>query len=381
MKNIVILGSTGSIGVQALRVIEDFPEKFRIVGLACNSKIELLAEQIYKFNPEVAAVADKKKAGELKSVLSGLKTKVLAGPEGLAELAGLEQAQMVIVALSGAGGLIPVLRAIEASKEIALANKESLVMAGRLVTENARQKQVKILPIDSEHSAIFQCLNGYSNREVRRLILTGSGGPLSELDLSNFKDISPKQALNHPRWKMGSKISIDSATLMNKGLEVIEARWLFDVNIDQIEVIIHPQAVVHSMVELIDGSFIAQMGVTDMYLPIQFALNYPERVSTKVPGLDLNQIGRLSFRAPDLEKFPCLELAYQAAKLGGSMPIVLNAADEELVYSFLDNKIRLTDIARIVEKVMRAHSLKEKSSLSEILEIDNWARQETKRLI
>jgi 1-deoxy-D-xylulose-5-phosphate reductoisomerase len=380
VKNIVILGSTGSIGIQTLKVIEDFPERFKVTGLACNSNTELLLKQIYKFKPRVVAVADKQSAGRLKRAVSGLKIEILAGQEGLSELAGCDDAQMVVIAVSGVSGLIPVLAAIDHRKEIALANKEALVMAGKLVIQKARQKSVRILPIDSEHSAIFQCLNGCSNSEVKRIILTGSGGPLSYLKDSDFSLISPHQALNHPRWKMGAKISVDSATLMNKGLEVIEARWLFDVDIDKIEVIIHPEAIIHSMVELIDGSLIAQLGITDMYLPIHYALSYPQRVSTKMPMLDFSQVKSLSFSPPELDKFPCLGLAYRAARIGGSMSVVLNAVDEEMVYSFLANKIRLTDIPRIIEKVMGTHSLKSEPSLEEILEIDKWAREEARRL-
>ncbi|MEA3560349.1 MAG: 1-deoxy-D-xylulose-5-phosphate reductoisomerase [Candidatus Omnitrophota bacterium] len=379
MKNIVVLGSTGSVGVQALKVIEDFSERFRVTGLACNANIELLTEQIYKFNPEVVAVADKKKAEELKKTVGGLKIKILAGQEGLAEIAAYDNAQMVVVAVSGINGLIPLLTAVERGKEIALANKEALVVAGSLVNRITREKCVRILPVDSEHSAIFQCLDGRMSNEIKRIILTGSGGPLIDLEAAGFSAVSPEQALNHPRWKMGSKISIDSATLMNKGLEVIEARWLFDTDIDRIEVIIHPQAIIHSMVEFLDSSFIAQLGITDMYLPIQYALNYPQRVSTKMPGLDFKQIKQLSFSAPDLKKFPCLELAYEAARLGGSMPVVLSAADEKLVYKFLANKIKLTDIARVIEKVMKAHSLRKEPSLKEILEIDNWTKEEVER--
>lgn len=297
MKNIVILGSTGSIGRKTLRVVEDFPVEFNVVGLACRSNVELLAEQTRRFRPEVIAVADKSKFGQLKQLISDLRissssgagVRILAGEEGLAEMSGYDKAQMVVLAMVGSSGLFPLLSAIEHGKEIALANKETLVMAGELIVRKAEEKGVRILPLDSEHSAIFQCLNVHTNgffppkkktssqQEVKRIILTGSGGPLATLKGSDFSAVSPQQALSHPRWKMGSKISIDSATLMNKGFEVIEARWLFNIDIDRIEIVIHPEAIIHSMVEFIDGSIIAQMAVTDMYLPIQYALSYPRR--------------------------------------------------------------------------------------------------------
>ncbi len=396
MKNIVILGSTGSIGRKTLKVIEDFPDEFKVVGLACRSNVELLSEQASKFRPEVIAVADKGKVGRLKQLISALKVsspsgarvKILAGEEGLTEISGYQEAQMVVSALVGSSGLLPLLSAIEQGKEIALANKEALVMAGELIIRKAREKGVRILPLDSEHSAIFQCLNVSSNgfppankraslrQEVKRIVLTGSGGPLIDLKASDFSSVSSRQALRHPRWKMGNKVSIDSATLMNKGFEVIEAHWLFGIDIDRIEIVIHPEAVIHSMVEFINGSIIAQLGVADMYLPIQYALSYPRRFSTKLDSLDFSRLRQFSFSSPDLDRFPCLGLAYQAAKTGGSMPVVLNAADEELVGYFLDNKIKFTDIPRIIGKLTASHTVRHDLTVGDILEIDKWARQE-----
>lgn len=399
MKNIVILGSTGSIGRKTLRVIGDFPAEFNVVGLACRSNVELLAEQTRRFRPEVIAVADKSKFGQLNTLISDLRVSsssgagvmILAGEEGLAEMSGYDKAQMVVLAMVGSSGLLPLLSAIEHGKEIALANKETLVMAGELIVRKAEEKDIRILPLDSEHSAIFQCLNVHANgflppkkktssqQEVKRIVLTGSGGPLVNLKSSDFSAVSPQQALNHPRWKMGSKISIDSATLMNKGFEVIEARWLFNIDIDRIEIVIHPEAIIHSMVEFIDGSIIAQMGVTDMYLPIQYALSYPRRFFSKLASLDFSQLKQFSFSSPDLDRFPCLGLAYQAARIGGTMPVVLNAANEELVGYFLDNKIKFTDIPRIIEKLMASHSARHEVAIGDILEVDKWARQEVRK--
>ena len=399
MKNIVILGSTGSIGRKTLSVVEDFPVEFNVVGLACRSNVELLAEQTRRFRPEVIAVADKSKFGQLKQLVreagisssSGAEVRILAGEEGLAEMSGYDKAQMVVLAMVGSSGLFPLLSAIEHGKEIALANKETLVMAGELIVRKAEEKGIRILPLDSEHSAIFQCLNVHANgffppkkkvspqQEVKRIILTGSGGPFITLKSSDLSAATPQQALNHPRWKMGSKISIDSATLMNKGFEVIEARWLFNIDIDRIEIVIHPEAIIHSMVEFIDGSIIAQMAVTDMYLPIQYALSYPRRFFSKLASLDFSQLKQFSFSSPDLDRFPCLGLAYQAAKIGGTMPAALNAANEELVGYFLDNKIKFTDIPRIIEKLMASHSARHEVAIGDILEVDKWARQEVRK--
>ena len=381
MKKIAILGATGSIGRKTLSVIEDFPDEFEVVGLTCETNIVLLEEQVRRFKPKVCACADKEKARELEARTQDTGVKVLAGPEGLVEVATEASATMVVSALVGSCGLTPILAAIEAGKQIALATKEALVMAGRIITQRANDMGMKILPIDSEHSAIFQCLEGRSVADVRRIILTGSGGPLNYLSLDDLSSITPVQALNHPKWKMGQKVSIDSATLMNKGLEVIEARWLFDVPIAKIEVLIHPEAIVHSMVEFVDGSHLAQLGVTDMRLPIQYALSYPKRLpSSRLPSIDFDRVRTLTFAPPDLERFPSLTLAYEAARIGHTMTAVLNAANEEAVGAYLSNQIKITDIPRIVEKVMGAHQLVQDPTLGQILAADSWAREEARKL-
>lgn len=380
MKKVAILGSTGSIGQKTLKVIEDLPSEFEVVGLSCETNIALLEEQIRKFSPRIAACVDEAKARELYGKVSDTDVKIVSGPDGLVEVAAFDEAACVVLAIAGSCGLIPTLAAIDAGKQIALANKEPLVMAGRIVTERASEMGVRILPIDSEHSAIFQCLNGRPKSDVKRLILTGSGGPLNYLPFEEFSSISPVKALEHPRWKMGQKISIDSATLMNKGLEVIEARWLFDIEIDKIEVLIHPEAIVHSMVEFIDGSLLAQLGITDMRLPIQYALTYPKRLPSHLPSIDFTKEKMLTFAQPDLNRFPSLGLAYEAAKVGHTMPAVLNAANEEAVRAYLAGQIRIVDIPRIAEDVMAHHSLSYDPSLDQILAADRWAREEVKRV-
>lgn len=381
MKKIAILGATGSIGRKTLSVIEDFPDEFEVVGLTCETNIGLLEEQVRRFKPKVCACAKSEKARELEARTQDTGVKVLAGPEGLVEVATEASATMVVSALVGSCGLTPILAAIEAGKQIALATKEALVMAGRIITQRANDMGIKILPIDSEHSAIFQCLEGRSVADVRRIILTGSGGPLNYLSLDDLSSIAPAQALNHPKWKMGQKVSIDSATLMNKGLEVIEARWLFDVPIAKIEVLIHPEAIIHSMVEFVDGSHLAQLGVTDMRLPIQYALSYPKRLpSSRLPSIDFDQVRTLTFALPDLERFPSLALAYEAARIGHTVTAVLNAANEEAVGAYLSNQIKITDIPRIVEKVMGAHQLVQDPTLGQILAADSWAREEARKL-
>jgi len=380
MKKVAILGSTGSIGQKTLKVIEDFPSEFEVIGLSCETNIGLLEEQIRRFAPRIVACVDEAKARELHGKVSDTDVKVVSGTDGLVEVAEFKEAECVVLAIAGSCGLIPTLAAIDAGKQIALANKEPLVMAGRIITERARQMGLKILPIDSEHSAIFQCLNGRPVSDVKRLILTGSGGPLNYLSLEELSSISPVKALEHPRWKMGQKISIDSATLMNKGLEVIEARWLFDIEIGKIEVLIHPEAIIHSMVEFIDGSLLAQLGITDMRLPIQYALTYPKRLPSPLPSIDFNQEKVLTFASPDLNRFPSLGLAYEAAKIGHTMPAVLNAANEEAVWAYLAGQIRIVDIPRIVEDVMAHHSLRYEPSLDQILATDRWAREEVKKV-
>ncbi len=382
MKNVIILGSTGSIGVKALEVISCFKDRFRVVGLSCDSNISLLSEQINKFKPLVAAVADEKKFDILKERVVSKETRLFCGQEGIVRVATFDKSDIIVVAISGSPALMPLLEVIKLSKKIALANKESLVMAGELITSLARERNSEIIPIDSEHSAIFQCLNSSpSSKTVKRLIITGSGGPLDTVSGSRFHKIKPKEALNHPKWKMGKKISIDSATLMNKGLEVIEAHWLFGVEAGQIEVLIHPEAIVHSMVEFVDGSVIAQLALTDMRLPIQYALSYPERLPSYNGCLDLAKIKTLTFKKPDLKKFPCLSLAFEALLAGGSAPCALNSANEELVNAYLNGSITLPDIPKHIERILNSHKVKKSPSLDEILEADRFARNKVKELI
>ncbi|MFA6356088.1 MAG: 1-deoxy-D-xylulose-5-phosphate reductoisomerase [Candidatus Omnitrophota bacterium] len=381
MKKISILGSTGSIGTNALDVIARHPREFSVTGLAAHSNSDLLIKQARKFRPKTVAICDESKANRVRKALSGAGIKVLGGYEGVNELAGYDDADIALVSIVGAAGLIPTLRAIHAVKTVALANKEPLVMAGQIITSMARQRGVRILPVDSEHSAIFQCLHGHNREDIRKIYLTGSGGPLKNVDAKKFHALSPEEVVNHPRWKMGKKISVDSATLMNKGLEIIEAKWLFGVGVDKIDVLIHPEAIIHSMVEFVDGSIMAQLSQTDMRLPITYAFSYPGRVKSVLPALDFIKLGKFTFSPPDFKKFPCLKMAYDAAKKGGSDPVVLNAANEEAVLAFLDKKIRFTKIPAIIEKVLSSHKTAKEPSLNEILEIDAWARQQARRLI
>ena len=380
MKNVIVFGSTGSIGVNALKVIKALKGRLRVIGLSANSNIELLKSQIAEFSPEIVAVSDAGSAASLRAKLKHKRFKILAGIDGLVELAAYKSADIVLMAISTSAALKPLLAAIDAKKSICLANKEALVMAGMIVTERARAKGVKIIPVDSEHSAIFQCLNTSSGAGgagfIKNIYLTATGGPLRRLAASKMHLVPPHQALNHPKWPMGRKISVDSATMMNKGLEVIEARWLFGVDKDRIKILIHPEAVVHSMVEFLDGSCIAQLGITDMRLPIQYALTYPQRINAGLASLDFTQVKQLNFARPNFRKFPCLALAYEALKKDGTMPAVLNAANEELVAMFLDSKIRLTDIAKGVEGTMRKHKVVKNPNLNDILEADKWAREQ-----
>lgn len=382
MKKITVLGSTGSIGVNALDVIERNSRQFRVVALAAGNNIKLLQKQIEKFRPQMVAIADKDKVNELRDHLpSRIKTKIVAGTEGLKEVASLPDADIVISAISGAAGLIPTLAAIDAKKDIALANKETMVMAGDIVTKKAGRKGVKILPVDSEHSAIFQCLQGQKRKNINKIILTASGGPFFNFNKSELKKVTLDQALKHPNWKMGKKITIDSASMMNKGLEVIEAGWLFDLEISKIEILIHPQSIVHSMVEFVDGCVLAQLGIPDMRTPIAYALTYPERMKNHLPLLDLVKTKNLEFHKPDMKKFPCLQLAYEAGMCGGTMPAVLNAANEIAVGAFLIRKIKFVDLPRIIGKVLNMHKSVKKPSLDDILQADEWARIHTKELL
>jgi 1-deoxy-D-xylulose-5-phosphate reductoisomerase len=375
MKPIAILGSTGSVGVTTLDVAGRFPERFRVVAMAAGHNIELLADQICRFHPELVSVATPKVAAELQSRIDTSRTCILCGDEGVIAVATHPKAELVMSALVGAVGLRPTLAAIRAGKDIAFANKEVLVIAGGLITDAVRASGVRLLPVDSEHNAIFQCLEGRPRETLKRIILTASGGPFREWPKSRFASITVKDALNHPTWRMGAKITIDSATLMNKGLEVIEARWLFDLKPDQIDVVIHPQSVIHSMTELIDGSIIAEMAVPDMAIPVAFALAYPERLPLDyLKPLSLLDCISLTFEEPDLGRFPCLGLAYDALKAGGTMSACLNAANEELVAGFLAGRACFTDIPRHLAAVMERHDNRPARNLEDLLEVDSWAR-------
>ena len=381
MKNLAILGSTGSIGQSALAVVDAHPSRLRVVALAAGDNAALLGEQIARYRPEIAALATVDAVDRLRaSAGAGALPALADGPAGLVAVATHPAVDIVICASAGTAGLEAVMAAIEAGKTIALANKEVLVMAGALVTEAARRRGVAILPVDSEHNAIHQCLHGRSIAEVRRLILTASGGPFRDFTEDALERVGPDAALRHPTWRMGRKITIDSATLMNKGLEVIEAHWLFGVSADRIDVVIHPQSIVHSMVELNDGSVIAQLGVTDMRLPIQYACSYPDRWEAALPSLDLLRAGRLDFQAPAHDRFPCLGLAYRALRAGGTLPVVLNAANEVAVEAFLDEKLGFPAIARVIEKTMNAHPVERVSTLEVVRRVDRWAREHAREM-
>ena len=374
MKNLAILGSTGSIGQSALAVVDAHPGRLRVAALAAGDNAALLAEQVARYCPAVVGMATAEGADRLRQACGANAPTIVGGAEGLVAVATHPPVDIVICASAGTAGLEAVLAAIDAGKTVALANKEVLVMAGALVTEAARRKGVAILPVDSEHNAIHQCLHGRDRREIRRLILTASGGPFRELPADALEKVDADAALRHPTWRMGRKITIDSATLMNKGLEVIEAHWLFGVSADQIDVVIHPQSIVHSMVELTDGSVIAQLGVTDMRLPIQYACSYPERWEAALPPLDLTRAGRLEFHAPARDRFPCLDLAYRALRTGGTLPVVLNAANEVAVDAFLDGKLGFTAIPRVIEKAIGAHDVENVTTLEIVRRVDAWAR-------
>jgi 1-deoxy-D-xylulose-5-phosphate reductoisomerase len=382
-KTLSILGSTGSIGVNTLEVVRQFPDRFRIVGLAAGRNIALLSEQIAEFQPETVAVLDEELADRLQQMLAHFpqKPRILFGTEGYRTIATLPEVDMVVAAMVGAAGLVPTVAAIEAGKHIALANKETLVIGGAVVIPLVERQGVHLLPVDSEHSAIFQALQGNQRRSLRRILLTASGGPFFRKSRQDLADVTPQAALRHPNWSMGRKITIDSATLMNKGLEVIEARWLFDVDVSEIAVHIHPESIVHSMVEYVDGSVIAQLGIPDMKTPIAYALSYPERLPLHLPALDLFQLQNLSFYPPDDGKFPCLRLAYEACRAGSTLPAVLNAANEIAVDAFLDGHIGFLDVPRLIEGAMERHSVADQVTLANILEADRWAREESRRMI
>jgi 1-deoxy-D-xylulose-5-phosphate reductoisomerase len=383
MKGISILGSTGSIGCNTLKVIEHLGD-LRVVALGAGRNMPKLAEQIVRFKPQLVSVENGDCADTLERELHRLNAtapKIELNSKGLEAVATHPEANTVVSAAVGAVGFVPTLRAIEAGKRVALANKETLVMAGELMTKAAAASGAQILPVDSEHNAIHQCLRGETNREVRRLILTASGGPFRDWSKDRIAAATREEALNHPNWKMGEKITIDSATLMNKGLEVIEARWLFGFDADQISVVVHPQSVVHSMVEMIDGSIIAQLGVTDMKHAIQYALTYPDRRENCLEPLDFTQLSRLTFEEPDVDRFPCLGLAFDALKRGGTAPATLNAANEVAVAAFLDGKIKFTDIARLIESVLENHQSRDANSIDAILSADSDARIAAQALV
>jgi 1-deoxy-D-xylulose-5-phosphate reductoisomerase len=381
MKNLALLGSTGSIGVSTLDIVAAHPDRFRVVSLSAGNNLDRLEEQIRRFQPRIVSVVQAESARELRERLGPGAPEVVSGVEGLIACATQGQVEMVVSAIVGAAGLVPTMAAIEAGKDIALANKETLVTAGPLVMAAVARHGVKLYPVDSEHSAIFQSLEGHRHGDVRRLILTASGGPFRNRPLSDLNQVTPADALAHPNWSMGRKISIDSATMMNKGLEVIEACWLFDLPPERVAVHIHPQSIVHSMVEYIDGAVIAQLGIPDMRTPIAYALSYPDRLPLDLPPLDLCALKTLTFEEPDPEKFPCLGLAYQAAKAGGTAPAVLNAVNEVAVEAFLAGRIGFLDIAAVIRRVLERHSPRELEHIDTALRADRWGREEARRII
>ena len=374
-KRVVILGATGSIGESALKVSRDIPDRMEIVGLAANSNAEKLAAAANETRAQCVCLVDETKIDILTRQLE-YRPRILAGPEGLHEIARLTDADMVLIAIVGTGGLRPALAAIEAGKDLAVASKEILVMAGEIVMREARENNVHVLPVDSEHNAIFQCLEGKRLWDVRRLVLTASGGPFRESSRKDFNSITPEQALKHPTWNMGPKITIDSATLFNKGLEMIEAHWLFGVEMKRVEVVIHPQSIVHSMVEFTDGSTLAQLSYSNMCFPIQYAVTWPDRVPNTLPPLDFSKLSRLEFFTPRYDDFPALNLARRAGETGGTLPAVMNAANEVAVAGFLDSQMRFPDIWQIVQEVMNRHTSVAHPDLDAILHADQWARKE-----
>ncbi|MFZ0450528.1 MAG: 1-deoxy-D-xylulose-5-phosphate reductoisomerase [Desulfatiglandaceae bacterium] len=382
MKNITILGSTGSIGVQALKVIERHPDHFRLVALGAGKNIALLQQQVKKFNPLAVAVRDERLAGAIAQRFSGTNAPMIfSGTQGLIQLVRLDQVDTVISAMSGAAGLLPSFSAIQAGKDLALANKETMVMAGDLVMREAKRQGVAVLPIDSEHSAILQALQGHCRDDLRRVVLTASGGPFRSHSAEQLKNVTLEETLNHPNWQMGPKITVDSATLMNKGLEAIEAKWFFDLDMDQISILIHPQSIVHSMVEYRDGSTVAQLGVPDMMIPISYALTYPRHYDNDLFPLSLETVGTITFEKPDLKKFRCLALALDAASIGQSMPTVLNAANEVAVSEFLAGRIRFLQIAELVEKTMAQHVPYPVEAMESVMEADRWGREKAGSLL
>jgi 1-deoxy-D-xylulose-5-phosphate reductoisomerase len=382
MKNISILGSTGSVGVTTLDVVSRFPERFRVVAMAAGQNLDLLAEQVRRFHPELVSVATPELARDLTDRLNGAKVDILCGIDGAIAVATHRDVQLVMSAIVGAAGLRPTLAAAKAGKDVGFANKETLVVAGEIMTRAVRESGANLLPVDSEHNAIFQCLEGRQRANLKKIILTASGGPFLKLPLERFATVTVAEALKHPTWRMGAKITIDSASLMNKGLEVIEARWLFDVPAERISVVIHPQSVVHSMVEMIDGSVIAEMAIPDMAIPVAYALAYPERLPlTHLKPLSLAECGALTFEQPDLNRFPCLRLAFEALAAGATMPCALNAANEVMVAAFLAGEAQFVDIARNIETVMARHSNYSARTIEDLIETDGWARAQARELL
>jgi len=381
MKGLTLLGSTGSIGTNVLRVVDAFPDRFRVVGLAAGRNVERLAEQVARYQPAVVSVADEKALDQLRGRVDLTGVRAVVGEAGMVEVATQAEATMVVAAAVGAVGLVPTYRALESGKDVALANKETLVMAGELMLARAEKSSARLLPIDSEHCALHQCLDGRRPDEVRRLLLTASGGPFRGRPGETFGRITRDEALAHPTWRMGPKITIDSATMMNKGLEVIEARWLFGIPAERIEVIIHPQSIIHSMVEFVDGTVLAQVSVTDMRVPIQYALSHPERWGAAIPGMDFSRALRLELEPPDHERFPCLGLAYRALEAGGTAPATLNAANEVAVAAFLDGKIPFTAIADTIQGVLEAEPAPLGRSLEDVIDADRRARERAREVL
>ncbi len=379
MKKVVILGSTGSVGKSALEVIRKFPDKFKVLGLAAKSSVNILEEQIKEFNPQYVAVVDKKACDELRKKVKNLE--ILRGNEGVCKLAKLKEADIILSAIVGAAGLVPTFEAIKTGKIIGLANKESLVMAGEIIKKEAKISGAKIIPVDSEHSAVFQCINSCNKPYIKKIWLTASGGPFRGKKSHEIENVTPQEALNHPKWKMGKRITIDSATLMNKGFEVIEAHYLFDIPAENIGVLIHPQSIIHCLIEFIDGTYLAQMSIPDMKAPVALALSLTERLPEIIQPIDWHITTNLQFEIPDTNVFPCLKLAYEALKAGGSMPAVLNAADEVAVEAFLSGKLKFKEIYKIIKKVIDAHKIVSVSSIEEVLEVDRWARKIAKKEI
>ncbi len=380
MKKISLLGSTGSIGVNTLDVIERYPESFQVCALSAGSNVDLFARQIRKFKPALAALFDSTKIDALKELVGDLDVEIVSGQEGTVSAASFSEADLVVSGVVGSAGLLPALSALKAGKNLALANKETLVIAGELVLKEAERTHTRIIPIDSEHSAIFQVLNGEKPERIKKIILTASGGPFRTFTLKQMEKVTVKEALNHPNWSMGAKITIDSSTMMNKGLEYIEAKWLFGVD-TKVEIIVHAQSIIHSMIEFVDTSIVAQLGIPDMRVPIAYALTYPDRFESELPSLDLASMGNLTFEAPDFERFPCLKLAMDAMEMGQTMPAVLNAANEIAAQAFLDELIPYKDIAEIIRMVMQNHSPVSLHELQNVLDADHWAREEATKLI